>query len=353
MEYLGHAGRARKGMVLTWQRRQVSLAVLGLILFVAMTNGDLKIGAGGEDRASARAGQEDHETPVWALAFSGSTRLASSTTAGEVRVTDLATGEVRRLQDPKGYPRSLSFSPGGRILALAGNVPSLVLWDVEAGIELEPLRAGMGAIRSATFSPDGTKLAMGTRKSEKQRAIVTLCEWPARRRLAELGPFESSINALAFSPDGGRMVIADASGRVLLWDVGAGAELARWQAHESGIIRLAFSPDGRQFATACSVEGVVRLWDAIGGGPRGSLKVPSRVAALAFSPDGTLLAMARGDRIASLSDVTTGREVGAVHVPRGSLQAVAFSGDGRLLATGGSDCSVRLWDVTEVLTRDL
>jgi WD40 repeat protein len=352
MEDRRDAGRARKRMALTWRRRQVNLAVLCLILCVATANGDLDIGAGGRGRVFARAGQEDHETPVWALAFAGSTRHASSTTAGEVRMTDLATGEVRRLQDPKGYPRSLAFSPGGRILALGGDAPSVLFRDVEAGIELEPLRARMGAVRSATFSPDGAKLAVGTWKSARHRAIVTLWEWPARRRLAELGPFECGINALAFSPDGGRMVIADSSGRVLLWNVGAGEELARWRAHESGIIGLALSPDGRQFATACYVEPVVRLWDATSGGPRRSLTVPPGVAALAFSPDGTLVAMARGDGIASLSDVASGRQVGAVRAPSGSLQAVAFSEDGRVFATGGSDGAIYLWDVKTIIEGD-
>jgi WD40 repeat protein len=349
MEDLGDTGRARKGMVFAWRRWQLSLAGLGLILCVAVANGDLKIGAGGEERPSALIAQEDHETPVWTLAFGG-TRLAASTIPGEVDVTDLATGWARRLRGDAGsVDRSLAFSPGGRVLAMGGGGPDVRLWDVEAWIEQEPLRVGTGAVRSVTFAPDGTKLAVGTWNSRSQPAIVTLWEWPARRRLAELGPFPRSINALAFSPDGGRMVIADASGRVLLWDVGAGRELTRWQAHESGILGLALSPDGRLIATACYADGGVRLWDAISGGQRGALKVSTCVPALAFSPDGTLLAMARGDGIASLSDVASGRQVGAVRVLSASLHAVAFSEDGRVLATGGSDGAVRLWDVKTTL----
>jgi WD40 repeat protein len=145
------------------------------------------------------------------------------------------------------------------------------------------------------------------------------------------------------------MVIADSSGQVLLWDVAAGRDLARWQAHESGFLGLALSPDGRLIATARYVDGAVRLWDATDGRPRGALEVSAGVAALAFSPDGTLLAMARGDGFATLSDVASGRQVGAVRVPSGSLHAVAFSEDGRLLATGGSDGAVRLWDVKTTL----
>jgi WD40 repeat protein len=353
MEELGRTGRADWGMAFAWRRWQLGLVGLGIILGIVVAGGDLKTKAGREKRPAARTGQEDHETPIWALAFGGSTRLVSSTTAGEVRVTDLVTGEVRRLEDPGSYARSVAFSPGGRILALGWNGPGVQLWDVEAGIELEPLKAGMGAVRSATFSPDGTKLAMGTWKSERQRGIVTLWEWPSRRRLAELGPFEGGINALAFSPDGGRLVIADSSGRTLLWDVGSGKELAHRRAHDAGIMGLAFSPDGRLFATAAYADGVVRLWDAIGGGPRGSRQVSTAVAALAFSPDGTTLAMARGDGIASLSDVATGREIRKIRVSTGALQAIAFSEDGRVLATGGIDGSVRLWDVKTEVSEDL
>ena len=81
----------------------------------------------------------------------------------------------------------------------------------------------------------------------------------------------------------------------------------------------------------------------------GDLKIGAGGAALAFSPDGTLLAMARGDGIASLSDVASGRQVGAVRVPSGSLHAVAFSEDGRVFATGGGDGAVCLWDVKTTL----
>jgi WD40 repeat protein len=329
------------------------LAGLGIIFGIASADGGLETGAGGDEPSSARIVQE-HESPVWTLAFGGSTRLAASTLSGEVEVTTLATGETSRLRrESWSHFRSLAFSPGGRVLAIGGLWAGLQLWDLDEGIEQEPLREATEAVRSVTFAPDGTKLAVGTWKFGKRPAIVTLWEWPTRRRLAELGAYPGSVNALAFSPDGGRLVVGDASGQMRLWNVGTGREVARWQAHEPPIMGLALSPDDRLIATSSYADRDIRLWDASSGGPRGTLRVPAGVAAVAFSPDGTLLAIARGDGIAALSDVASGRHVGAFRVPSGSLHALAFSEDGRVLATGGSDGSVRLWKVDTMLKGEL
>ena len=212
-------------MNLVWGTCQFGLAGI-IILGIVLADGNLETGSGGDERPCARVEWEGNGAPVWKLAFAGSTRLAASSTSNEVRLIDLATGQARRLPGEScGHDQSLAFSPGGQFLAIGGRGPDVWLWDVEAGIEREPLKAGTGEIRCVAFAPDGTKLAVGTSESESRPATVTLWEWPARRRLAELDSFPGSIFALAFSPDGRRMVIADASGRVLLWDVVGRQEL--------------------------------------------------------------------------------------------------------------------------------
>ncbi len=353
-EELEDAGRASTGSGFTWRRWQLGLVAIGTILCAPLMDGDPESVAGVQGGPLATIAFEDQQAPIWSLAFADHSRLASCTINGDVRVKDLGTGQILR---SLGGSRSLRAVPG--VLARRPNRGRRREWtgraaprrgdvDRAGAVTHRGERGQVGCFLSRWHDAGGGLSDLG-----RTAPIVTLWEWPGRRRLAELVGGRGSINAMAFSPDGSRVVVGDSAGEVTLWDIGAGAVRSRRPAHDAGISALVFSPNGRLFATASYFDGDVRLWDATTAEPRGSLtKLSTGVAALDFSPDGSMLALARGDGIASLSDVTTGREIASVQLPAGSPQAIAFSRDGRLLATGGSDGSVRLWDVTGVLARD-
>jgi tetratricopeptide (TPR) repeat protein len=67
--------------------------------------------------------------------------------------------------------------------------------------------------------------------------------------------------ALAFSPDGKRLVSASSDGTVKLWDVTTGQEALTLTGHTGAVISVAFSPDGKQLVTG-SEDKMVKLWDA-------------------------------------------------------------------------------------------
>src|SRR5204863_8614681 len=63
----------------------------------------------------------------------------------------------------------------------------------------------------------------------------------------EVDPLEGSANqtnAVAFSRDGRRALLASADQSVRLWDVEAGRELKRFVGHSASVWSVAFSPDG-------------------------------------------------------------------------------------------------------------
>ena len=67
---------------------------------------------------------------------------------------------------------------------------------------------------------------------------------------------------------------------------------------------------------------------------------------VAFSPDGQTLASGSYDETVRLSDVATGRTLGAFEGHTDEVQSVAFSPDGKTLVSGSDDHTVRLWEVS-------
>jgi WD40 repeat protein len=109
------------------------------------------------------------------------------------------------------------------------------------------------------------------------------------------------VHALSFSPDGGRLAVADAKGAVSVWNTDTGKPAFPAIA-SAGAKLVAFSPDGRLLATTGSNRKIA-LWDGQTG--RAGEGIASRmetIAVLTFSPDGRLLAVA-GSGAAEFWDV--------------------------------------------------
>jgi WD40 repeat protein len=102
------------------------------------------------------------------------------------------------------------------------------------------------------------------------------------------------IRAVAWSPDGRRIVTASEDRTACVWDTHSGKRAAELKGHAGAVLAAEWSPDGQRVVTA-SLDGTARIWDADSGRELTSLKHPGPVRSAAWSPDGLRIATACDD----------------------------------------------------------
>jgi WD40 repeat protein len=322
----------------------------------ASADGTVKLWAPAQRRLLATF--EGHKGPVRAVAFRTDGNVLVSGGADGVRAWGLAAwrkgGQAKATVVRAENTWAVAFSPDGTSLAVALGTPDrgiIKLHDPVTWKERATLEDEEGGIRCLAFTPDGSTLA-----SAGTSWAVTLWDVPGKKRRTVLRARKgdrterihtATILALAFSPDGRKLVSAGADLMVKLWDVEKGHWLSFNLYHYGEVRSLAFAPDGKSYVSA-GADGQVIQWQLEekrnkAGGTDVNVEAGARlrtgnpaVQVRALSPDGGTVAVGDADRGVSLLSASTGRPLRALYGHRGPVSALFFSRDGKLLASVSS-----------------
>ena len=246
---------------------------------------------------------------------------------------DLPDGVSARLG--KGRIQEIAYSPDGSRLAV-GSIIGIWVYDADTGAEVALIGGHTSYVNSIAFSPDGNTIATGSNHGLQLWDVTT---GSLRNTIEHAG----WVNSVAFSPDGNTIATGGYHNTVRLWDANTGTLRNTLTGHTDFVYSVAFSPDGNMIATG-SGDNTVRLWDTNTATLRNTLTGHrSPVFSVAFSPDGNTIASGSLDNTVRLWDTNTATLRNTLE-HTGEVTSVAFSPDGNTIATGSSDDTVRLWD---------
>jgi WD40 repeat protein len=254
---------------------------------------------------------------------------------------------IARLSADGPGGRALAFSTDGETLAVAGN-HRITLWDLDRQTVIARLDAA-DAVAAVAFAPDGRTLA----SSGYDRVVLWDLTSRTLRATLPMGTFNIA-DRLAFGPDGRVLAGGDGGGKLVLWDVAAGARLAILSTGIGSANDLAFRADGRSVVVGGSGPGYssrgdgVAIVDVAGRRRLPALRMPAgsgSFTAVAFRPDGTALATVGSlQHGVTVWDVTRRGRL-ATLAPRSQVIGVMLSRGGGLLAAAGPGGGVTIWDV--------
>ncbi|KAI0956152.1 hypothetical protein AcV7_006628 [Taiwanofungus camphoratus] len=265
---------------------------------------------------------------------------------------------------------AVSTHPIAPLAASGGEDDLGYIWDYTTGDELVKLTGHTDSVTCTGFSADGELISTGGMDGKVRIwRRVGKEDWRLWEFLTELqGPDE--VMWLRWHPKGNVLLAGSNDSTVWLWQLPSGNTMQVFAGHTAPVQCGEFTPDGKRIITA-DAEGTLIFWDPRNPAPLFKL-TPSDarfaldgITALAVNPASTLAVVggaSGGVRVVSLSK---GDVVGALggHQEGESVEAVTFvelasvvpgataASTGGVVVTGATDGKACIWDLSTMRLR--
>ncbi len=195
----------------------------------------------------------------------------------------------------------------------------------------------VSSIQTLAFHPEGRLIASGNSRGE-----VNLWELETKQSKT-IDKRDGDILSVAFSPDGNTLASGGRDCKLKLWVLKTNKCIRVFQKHNGEVSNVAWSPDSQ--TVACSSDSEIKLYFIETGKLISNLEHDSEILVIAWSHNGYTLASGSNDSTIKLWDVNTGDRIKTLTGHSDSVKAIAFSTDGETLASSSDDSTIKLWDV--------
>ncbi|PAV22983.1 WD40 domain containing protein [Pyrrhoderma noxium] len=267
--------------------------------------------------------------------------------SGSICLWNSDTGELVKKLKLSSHVHSVAFSPVNEQLIAFGSEDGTVrVWNITDDVAVT-IGSHTRYVTSVVFSPsDGKHVASGSDDN-------IFCIWDIERRELAVGPLTGhmdSVDSVAYSPDGTRLVSGSSDRTVRIWNPATGDLLSTLNGHSRQVSSVAYSFDGSRIVSG-SNDNTILVWDAQSGqivcGP--ITGHDECVLSVCFSPDGMQILSGSWDGTACVWDAITGNPLFPPFTGHtGSITSVCFFPNGRHFATGSIDGTIRIWTLDEI-----